>query len=77
MYLTPIFYPESIIPANYLTIYHLNPMYQYLTFARVAIIEGRSPAPTAYLWCLLPGVVVFIVGAYVFKREQDKFVLSL
>lgn len=77
MYLTPVFYPESIIPAKFLTLYHMNPMYQYITFARICIIDGVSPAPTAYLWCILSSAVVFALGVYVFKKNQDKFVLYL
>ena len=77
MYLTPVFYPESIIPAKFLVFYHMNPMYQYITFARICIIDGVSPAPTAYLWCILSSVVVLALGVYVFKKNQDKFVLYL
>ena len=77
MYLTPVFYPESIIPENYLTLYHMNPMYQYITFARVCIIDGVSPEPVAYLWCILSAGIVLLLGVFVFKREQDKFVLYL
>lgn len=77
MYLTPVFYPESIIPARFLTLYHMNPMYQYITFARICIIDGVSPAPAAYLWCLVSSLVVLLLGVFVFKREQDKFVLYL
>lgn len=77
MYMTPIFYNESIIPAKLLTLYHMNPMYQYVTFARVCIINGASPAPTAYLWCLLSGASVLALGAWVFKKNQDKFILQL
>ena len=77
MYLTPVFYPESIIPEKMLTLYHMNPMYQYITFARVCIIDGVSPDPTAYLWCLLSAGIVLMLGILVFKREQDKFVLYL
>lgn len=77
MYLTPVFYPESIIPAKFLTLFHMNPMYQYITFARICIIDGISPAPSAYLWCLLSSVMVLLLGIFVFKREQDKFVLYL
>ena len=77
MYLTPIFYPEKIIPAEFLVFYHMNPMYQYITFARICIIDGISPAPTAYLWCILSSVVTLALGAYVFKKNQDKFVLYL
>lgn len=77
MYATPIFYPESIIPDSLLVFYHMNPMYQYITFARIALIDGISPAPTAYLWCLLSSVVVLIFGGIVFQKNQDKFVLYL
>lgn len=77
MYLTPIFYPESIIPAQFLTMYHMNPMYQYITFARICIIDGVSPEPMAYLWCIVSSLVVLALGIVMFKRNQDKFVLYL
>lgn len=77
MYMTPLFYPESIIPAQFLTFYHMNPMYQYITFARICIINGVSPEPMAYLWCILSSVVVLGLGILTFKRHQDKFVLYL
>ena len=77
MYLTPIFYPESIIPQQFLTLYHMNPMYQYITFARICIIDGASPAPAAYLWCIIPSAVVLALGLWVFKKHQNRFVLYL
>lgn len=76
-YLTPVFYPESIIPAKLITLYHANPMYQYITFARSCIIDGISPGPMAYLWCIISSGVVLLLGIVVFKRNQDKFVLYL
>lgn len=77
MYLTPIFYTESIIPQNMLKFYRMNPMYQYIMFARTCIIDGVSPAPTAYLWCLLSAAAVLVLGIVAFKKNQDKFVLCL
>ncbi|WP_346026540.1 ABC transporter permease [Beduinella massiliensis] len=77
MYMTPIFYTENIIPAKFLTLYHMNPMYQYITFARICIIDGVSPEPMAYLWCILSSVAVLLLGIVVFKKNQDKFVLQL
>ena len=77
MYLTPVFYPESIIPAKLLTLYHMNPMYQYITFARICIIDGVSPEPMAYLWCIVSSLVVLALGVVTFKKNQDKFVLYL
>lgn len=77
MYLTPIFYPASIIPENFLEIYKMNPMYQYITFARIAIIDGRSPAPSTYLWCLLCTIVSLTMGIVIFKKEKEKLILYI
>lgn len=76
-YLTPMFYPESIIPSKYLTLYHMNPMYQYITFARICIIDGISPEPMSYLWCVVSSAVVLLLGVIVFKKNQDKFIMYL
>ena len=76
-YVTPIFYPETIIPAPLLPIYRLNPMYQFITFARTCIIQGISPAPQAYFNCLITSAAVLLLGIAVFKKHQNKFVLYL
>lgn len=77
MYLTPLFYPESIIPQKFLPLYHMNPMYQYISFARIFIINGISPAPIYYLRCIACAVVALLIGLWVFKRNQDQFVMYL
>lgn len=77
MYLTPVFYPESIISANLLPIYRLNPMYQFISFARTCITGGISPAPKTYFFCLFYGIAVLVLGLAVFRKHQDKFVLYL
>ncbi len=76
-YVTPVFYPETIIPAKLLPLYRLNPMYQYITFARTCIIEGVSPGPGAYFYCIISAVLVLVLGLTVFKKHQNKFVLYL
>lgn len=77
MYLTPIFYPISIIPARFLTIYKLNPMYQYITFMRSILIYGDAPSPANYLGCIVSAVVLLIIGRIIFKKNEDKFILYL
>lgn len=77
MYATPIFYPESIIPAKIMPIYQLNPLYNFLKNARLCIMSGISPEPRAYLECFVIAILMLLVGAFVFKKNQDKFVLYL
>ncbi len=77
MYLTPIFYPVSALPEAAQSIVMMNPLYYYVTFVRTCIIDGVSPEPTMYAQCLLYAIAALVVGAWVFKRNQDKFVLYL
>lgn len=76
-FFSPIFYPESIIPAKFLRLYHLNPLYQYLYFMRTIILGGISPTPVTYLYCALASGVTLAVGLLVFRRAQSRFVLHL
>ena len=55
----------------------MNPLYYYVTFVRTCIIDGVSPEPVMYAQCLLYAVAALVVGAWVFKKNQDKFVLYL
>lgn len=77
MYFTPIFYTERIIPEKYIQLYHMNPLYQYINFARICIIDGQAPDLICYVYCLLPAVIMLVIGLLVFRRKQDKFVLYL
>ncbi|MBR1685163.1 MAG: ABC transporter permease, partial [Clostridia bacterium] len=76
-FLTPIFYPESIIPARFMTVYHMNPLYQIIYFMRCILIKGVSPTPISYLYCLISCGVPLALGIIIFKRHQDQFVLHL
>lgn len=77
MYATPIFYPESILPDQFRFIFQINPLYYFITFARSCIISGVSPEPVVYLQSLLFALGMLLVGAFVFKKTQDKFILYI
>ena len=77
MYMTPIFYPETIIPEQFMTLYKLNPLYHIIRFIRFVLMEGASPEPKAYLLCLIVSGIPLLIGIFVFKKTQDKFVLKL
>ena len=77
MYLTPVFYPETIIPSQFLTVYKLNPLYHVLRFIRSILIDGVSLEPKAYLYCILLCGIPFLLGLLIFRKNQDKFVLNI
>ena len=77
MYATPIFYPESIIPNQFMLIFKMNPLYHIIRFIRTILINGVSPEPKAYALALIASVVPLVIGTTVFKRTQDRFVLNI
>ncbi len=76
-YLTPVFYPESIIPDKFMTAYKINPLYHVIRFVRGIFIDGVSPEPKAYLLCFIVCFIPFLIGVTVFRRNQDKFILNI
>lgn len=77
MYATPTFYPESILPEEFRFVLTINPIYYFLKNIRVCILDGISPEPISYVQCLLIAAAMLFVGAWVFRKNQDKFVLYL
>ncbi|AGH39206.1 ABC transporter integral membrane subunit [Bibersteinia trehalosi USDA-ARS-USMARC-188] len=78
MYLTPIFYPVSIIPDSYRNLYTaLNPMYHYLFQFREIVLYGNALCMFDIFCGLTISVLVFIIGLFVFSRKQDEFILYI
>lgn len=77
MYATPIFYPETILPDRLRMVLQVNPLYHFLKNARMCILDGLSPEPAVYVQCLMIALGMLLLGAFVFYRNQDKFVLYL
>jgi lipopolysaccharide transport system permease protein len=72
MYMTPIVYPLSLVPNQYIWLYKLNPM--------VGIIEGYRSAIFGYpfetsiiLWAASVSIIIFLVGFAFFKKSEKMF----
>lgn len=73
-YFTPIFYDISMLPENLQKVFVLNPLYQFITFVRTIILHGQLPSLSNWIGCGLSAIIVFAVGSYIFKKNQDKFI---
>jgi ABC-2 type transport system permease protein len=74
MYLTPIIYPETIIPSAYrIWIIRLNPMYHLVKLFRAPIYDGRIPTLSEFLISTGIAVVTLIIGWFIFTRRADEF----
>lgn len=77
IYLTPIFYDTNIIPAQYLSIYYLNPIVHLVEAYRAILIQGTLPnlLPLSILGLVSLGL---LLSTYRFFRHASyRFVEEL
>lgn len=67
-FLSPIIYPLSIIPSQYLKYLYLNPMTGIIQYSRMLIIEHKLPSFLSAFYLFLIIIFVFILGYFVFKK---------
>ncbi|MCJ0438704.1 ABC transporter permease, partial [Clostridioides difficile] len=77
MYLTPIFYPVSILKEKTTLALILNPMYHFITYLRELVLYGTIPSYQDNIICFLIGLTFLMFGLFVFYRKQDKFILYI
>lgn len=68
-YLTPTFYPISIVPEQYQDLFVLNPLYSYLLVFRDLAYGGPAAPWWAWLTMSMLSVVALCLGTYVFSRR--------
>jgi ABC-2 type transport system permease protein len=77
MYMTPIFYPASIIPEKFGLILKVNPLHHIIEMTRGMILGGVMPDMRAHVICLGAALVMVVIGLFTFKKTQDRFILYI
>lgn len=74
-YMTPLFWDISMISNPFFnTVLKINPLYQFINFARYIIFQKACPTLGMFAGCFISASVVLLLGVWVFRRNQDKFV---
>ena len=74
MYLTPIFYPEDIIPEAYRHwVLYLNPMYYLIDMFRTTIYDGILPSVNIIIVGTAVSLTTLLVGWIYFSSQMDDF----
>ena len=76
-YITPIFYPENILPPSMKVVMEFNPMYHFIRFIRVIILNNGFPDLLAWVYCALFAIISLVIGTIVFRKTQNQFILYL
>ena len=73
LYLTPVIYPISIVPEQYLSLYMLNPMAGIITSYRQIILLGQPPNWTYLGISGIESILLLIFGYLIFKKLEVSF----
>lgn len=72
-YLTPVFYPLSMIPDRFQSLYLANPFAQILVLYHQVLYDGRLPSAPLLIVACLTTAVVMLLGLAVFNRFKALF----
>lgn len=73
-YLTPVFYSIQILPENLQRFFKFNPLYIYITGVRSIVLSGSRPSFVQMGLMFIIGLFTLIIGLFIFKKKQDKFI---
>ncbi|HKQ99688.1 MAG TPA: ABC transporter permease, partial [Pyrinomonadaceae bacterium] len=73
MYLTPIIYPESVVPERFRPYINANPFTPLVRSYRNIMLEGRAPDWRGMIYFTISALVVFVFGYWWFARTRKNF----
>ena len=73
VFLTPIYYPPSLLPEGLRFLVVLNPMAGLVDAYRALILRGQVPNPNALIVLVLSSILAFTIGFAMFKKMQRAF----
>jgi lipopolysaccharide transport system permease protein len=73
MYLTPIIYPESIVPERFRPFINLNPFTPLVRSYRRIFLEGAAPDWRGLAYFTAIALIIFLFGYWWFARTRKSF----
>ncbi len=73
IWVTPVFFPVTIVPQEYLWLVNINPVTGILNLFRVFILNEAFNAP-AVLWSIVFSVSIALSGFYFFIRKESDMI---
>ena len=72
-YVSALFYPVTIVPEKYQDLFYLNPIYVYIKYFRLVMIDGVVPSWIIHLLCLTHALFVVGVGCLIYRKFRHEF----
>lgn len=73
MYITPVLYPQELIPPAFVPLFNLNPMMPIINAYRNTILYGIMPAWQSFVYAIGISTLIFVLGYKFFKNRSRYF----
>jgi lipopolysaccharide transport system permease protein len=73
MFLTPVIYPTSILPANFKFIFELNPLSGIFECFRYGFLGSGAFQPFMLVYSSLSAGVIFLIGTIIYNKVEKDF----
>jgi ABC-2 type transport system permease protein len=73
MYITPILYPQELIPPAFVPFFNLNPMMPIINAYRNTILYGMMPSWQSFAYAIGVSTLTFVLGYRFFKSKSRYF----
>ena len=73
MYVSAIFYIIDGYSPTVQMIFHINPVFVYIRYFRIVVLEGRIPSLELNLLAVGYALLAMLVGALIYKKCNHKF----
>ena len=72
-YLSPVFYPISLVPERFHAVYLMNPVAAMLTLYHQTLYDGQFPSLALLAWSATISLLACAVGVALFRRQRALF----
>lgn len=73
MYLSAIFYKVETFSAAFQRLFLCNPVYCYIKYFRVVVLEGNIPSVPFHLLCAFYALAAAVIGGCIYKKCNQSF----
>lgn len=73
MYCSAIFYSIEVYSQQVQQLFYLNPVFVYIQYFREIVLKNTIPQPSLHLLAAFYAIIVIIIGAYIYKKYNHRF----
>lgn len=74
MYISAIFYAVESYPKGVRRLFLFNPVYCYIKYFRVVVLEDKVPSLQYHLLCIGYAAALIVIGSLIYRKYNNRFI---